>query len=235
MAANIQDLIARFQHTERELAEAIASSSQSSQDAILKLDKMLVIQFDQLIEMELNDGNDLMKRIRFLTKRLEEIPGSGRMSDQISQKILTDVNTLVKVTEGNVSEKSPELGSVPNNAGLRSKSGDLFETSYTSSAITPFYMHELSELCGAAQAHNEQHDITGVLSFDQNTRKFMQILEGPKTQVESLMNSILQDSRHADITIRFQNPIETRCYGQWSMFLVAPNGNGAELNPTKGQ
>lgn len=51
----------------------------------------------------------------------------------------------------------------------------------------------------SALAHNRRHEITGCLA--QPDGHFVQVIEGPKHEVDALMKRIRGDERHAQVTI----------------------------------
>lgn len=224
MTATVRELIANFEKAESRVAEAVSAGDEVSAQAVSMLDSRLIFAFDQLIGAELRESNELMDRIRFLTARLKETSEQGSTTDKIGNKILEDVNSLI-----NLENSDPSV--VASDGDERAAPAEaLFETCYTSKATMRFAEDELASLCTEAQLYNQKHAITGVLSYDQNTGRFMQILEGPRQPVEELMRSIELDTRHRDMTVKFRNNIENRCYGRWSMFLVTSTDFGTEIS-----
>ncbi len=75
----------------------------------------------------------------------------------------------------------------------------MFRIIYSSSATAPLSEQQLDELLQTSRRNNLAADITGMLlSKDGN---FMQILEGPKIAVETLVEKIRNDSRHCKFTL----------------------------------
>ena len=50
-------------------------------------------------------------------------------------------------------------------------------------------------------------------------REIMQILEGEKVAVETLFQTITEDSRHTSVNVFYQGDIEERAFCGWSMAL----------------
>ena len=46
---------------------------------------------------------------------------------------------------------------------------------------------------------------------------FLQVLEGPREPLRALLNKLNQDSRHHDVKVLLDGPIEARAFGTWSM------------------
>jgi len=57
---------------------------------------------------------------------------------------------------------------------------------------------------------------------------FLQVLEGGRTQVSTLYNRIVQDTRHANVVLLTYEEIEERRFAGWSMGQV----NMGRLNPS---
>ena len=94
---------------------------------------------------------------------------------------------------------------------------------YCSSATRPFRAEELGDLLEASRAHNSEHDITGMLLY--RSGEFVQILEGPRSGVDALMEKIGRDPRHTDVRVLIEEPLHERRFADWTMgyqSLVAP-------------
>ncbi|WP_447648078.1 BLUF domain-containing protein [Microbacterium forte] len=94
---------------------------------------------------------------------------------------------------------------------------------YCSSATQPFGEHELGELLSVSRARNSDRDITGMLLY--RGGEFVQILEGPRSVVEALMERIGRDPRHTDVRVLIEEPLHERRFRDWTMgyqSLVAP-------------
>lgn len=78
----------------------------------------------------------------------------------------------------------------------------------------------LSALCSLAQKYNAKAQITGVLSFHNGA--FVQILEGPEPALRELLTRITEDTRHFNLTLLTDGPINQRCYAEWSMEYLIP-------------
>ncbi len=74
---------------------------------------------------------------------------------------------------------------------------------------------ELENILQTARAHNKGHGITGALFFA--PKLFAQILEGSAEEINSLYESICRDSRHTDVTLVLNEPVDERIFKEWSM------------------
>lgn len=96
---------------------------------------------------------------------------------------------------------------------------NLLRLVYTSKPYGLFEDGSLEALLEKSRSNNYERDITGVLHFGNGL--FMQVLEGPETEVISLYSKILADSRHRDCAILSVNLIQRRLFGSWSMGFVS--------------
>lgn len=65
---------------------------------------------------------------------------------------------------------------------------------------------------------NRLLDITGCIWFDQS--RFLQLLEGPRDDVERVYREIQEDPRHTEVHTISAGPIAVRSFDRWSMRLV---------------
>ena len=86
---------------------------------------------------------------------------------------------------------------------------------YVSSAVQEMKEEELSSLLNQSRDKNKRLNITGMLLYGRGN--FIQILEGPKKEVEELYDVITKDDRHKDCTEIFKDEIDERSFSEWSM------------------
>ncbi|SEB28928.1 BLUF domain-containing protein [Microbacterium hydrocarbonoxydans] len=86
---------------------------------------------------------------------------------------------------------------------------------YSSSATHPFGDDQLAELLSVSRSRNSARDITGMLLYRRG--EFVQILEGARSDVESLMATIGRDPRHRDIRVLLEEPLHERRFAEWTM------------------
>jgi len=75
-------------------------------------------------------------------------------------------------------------------------------------------------ICDVASSRNASKGITGVLVTQQGQELFLQVLEGSRTDVNSLYASIVRDARHRDVTLLSYEDIEQRRFANWRMDMV---------------
>ncbi|MEJ2802369.1 BLUF domain-containing protein [Comamonadaceae bacterium PP-2] len=89
---------------------------------------------------------------------------------------------------------------------------------YASRATKEGALRAISEILPVARDFNSKNNITGLLTFD--GEYFTQVLEGPASIVNALMEKIAKDPRHENVRILYVGPILTRDFGEWSMGYV---------------
>ena len=82
---------------------------------------------------------------------------------------------------------------------------------------------DLDALFAQAQANNARDEITGLLYT--NGKRFLQVLEGPRTAVEDTFLRIINDSRHHALVLLSRRETSRREFGDWAM---ARRGFGEE-------
>jgi len=86
---------------------------------------------------------------------------------------------------------------------------------YASRATADFHEHEIPELLKQVRVANAKHEITGMLLYIGGS--FLQVLEGQPAMVEAVFGRILQDKRHAQITLIAKESILEREFEGWTM------------------
>lgn len=97
---------------------------------------------------------------------------------------------------------------------------------YASRAAQAVDASALLAIMKESKAKNPGLGVTGVLCFSSGI--FLQVLEGGRTQVNSLYNRIVTDTRHSDVVLLSYEEIEERCFAGWSMGQV----NLSRVNPS---
>ncbi|CAH2602576.1 BLUF domain-containing protein [Rhodovastum atsumiense] len=97
----------------------------------------------------------------------------------------------------------------------------MLQAIYCSTATRRFSEDELLELLEKARIKNARLEITGMLIYDQGM--FMQVIEGPKENIEGLLLHLLDDPRHHRVRILSTKAIEVREFGYWEMAFFREN------------
>lgn len=79
--------------------------------------------------------------------------------------------------------------------------------------------NDIEGILDTCARNNVQQDITGLLLY--NGRNFLQLLEGEKEALDTLMRSIEVDSRHAGVAILHKGKVEHRVCPGWAMKRIA--------------
>lgn len=97
---------------------------------------------------------------------------------------------------------------------------ELYELVYISIATRKMSTADLAELLDQSREKNARLNITGLLVY--HNREFMQLLEGDKSTVFSLYETICKDPRNVQNHILYDGPIQQRSFANWSMAFLAP-------------
>jgi len=92
---------------------------------------------------------------------------------------------------------------------------------YVSTAQRLMSEEELLDLLRVARAKNKKNKITGMLLYCQGT--FMQVLEGEKSSVELIYQTIELDARHKNIIKLASGTTKKRNFPDWSMAFASVN------------
>lgn len=88
---------------------------------------------------------------------------------------------------------------------------------YSSTPEKTFRTEDVETLLTAARQNNERLAITGMLIY--LPELFIQLIEGPKTEVLQLYRNIELDNRHYRVTLLKEGIINQRRFPDWSMGL----------------
>ncbi len=96
----------------------------------------------------------------------------------------------------------------------------LYQIMYISSVTVSMTADECAGIAKASAIRNSADDVTGLLLF--NSRRFLQVLEGPRDAVQRTFDRISRDGRHSAIVKLREATIENREFGQWGMAYDDP-------------
>jgi Sensors of blue-light using FAD len=92
---------------------------------------------------------------------------------------------------------------------------------YVSQAKKPMDAAALEALLALSRERNTARGLTGMLiyrySTDAETGRFIQMLEGDKSEVRALYDKIRRDKRHHTILTLGEGDIEARMFSEWAM------------------
>ena len=95
-----------------------------------------------------------------------------------------------------------------------------YQVIYSSRAAEHLSMPDLESILVDAREGNKRRGITGALVFVEDT--FLQILEGDRSAVQSLMSSISKDTRHSELHVIFEAEIDQPMFSAWKMAYLSP-------------
>jgi hypothetical protein len=94
-----------------------------------------------------------------------------------------------------------------------------FQIIYSSVSSTPMQLDELEDLLEQAQANNGAEAITGALVYVDGF--FLQVLEGQRQPVETLMDRISRDLRHDTVRVLQAGEVAAASFSDWKMAYVS--------------
>lgn len=94
-----------------------------------------------------------------------------------------------------------------------------YQIIYSSESSTPMELEELEEILEQARSGNASKGITGALVYVDGV--FLQLLEGEKASVQSLMERIAKDVRHETVTILKAGEIPSAVFTEWTMAYLS--------------
>ena len=94
-----------------------------------------------------------------------------------------------------------------------------YQIIYSSESSTPMQADDLEYLLSHARRNNAENGITGALVYADGV--FLQILEGDRASVDTLMAKIVQDVRHETITVFREGDIPSAVFSGWEMAYVS--------------
>ena len=94
-----------------------------------------------------------------------------------------------------------------------------YRTLYSSVSSTPMQADELEDILEQAQGHNAGNAITGALVYVDGF--FLQVLEGEKDAVQTLMHKICGDLRHESVTVLQEGEVAAAAFSDWTMAYVS--------------
>lgn len=91
----------------------------------------------------------------------------------------------------------------------------LYQIMYISTVVGAVTPQECAAIAALSATNNRRDDVTGLLLF--NSRRFLQVLEGPKEAVDRIFARIHGDPRHRAVVTLREGPVAAREFGEWSM------------------
>ncbi len=102
-----------------------------------------------------------------------------------------------------------------------------YQIMYISSATNAVSATQCATIAQAAAERNSSQDVTGLLLF--NGKRFLQVLEGPRDNVEKIYDRIGRDGRHRALVMLRKQEVAEREFGEWGMAYDDPVQPSASL------
>ena len=108
---------------------------------------------------------------------------------------------------------------------------DLESLVYVSSAVKLLSHDEIEHLLKRARERNKEYGITGILLH--NDGNFMQYLEGPKDNLDTIYKIIREDTRHTGLILISRETIKSRQFSDWTMGFLTKGGEDFVDSPNE--
>ena len=92
---------------------------------------------------------------------------------------------------------------------------DFIQLLYLSNAKPELKQAELDKILEVSRKNNPSRNITGLLVFANGV--FIQVLEGPSSEVTNLFETICDDTRHQEVAMLGEYVGQERIFSKWSM------------------
>lgn len=94
----------------------------------------------------------------------------------------------------------------------------VFQLVYLSHAVADISYTDIREILDVSRVHNAKEDITGILIYREGY--FLQVLEGNKDSILSLVERIRQDDRNFKLRVLIESEGQNRLFSGWSMAFL---------------
>lgn len=94
---------------------------------------------------------------------------------------------------------------------------ELVSLMYVSRSLVDPDGPEMDAIAAQSQRNNGRCGLSGFLYYDNEA--FVQVLEGPREDVERIYETIESDPRHDRVSLLTRQPLRQRAFGGWSMGL----------------
>ncbi len=100
----------------------------------------------------------------------------------------------------------------------------LIYASQPTQALTPASVQDLVD---RARHNNARRHLSGMLTFD--SRCFLQVLEGPRSQLSALFCRIAADPRHERVELLEMVSVDERLFAHWSMGFAPADAHHGDV------
>jgi hypothetical protein len=104
----------------------------------------------------------------------------------------------------------------------------LHQIMYISTVVGQVSVADCRNIARISAINNARDDVSGLLLF--NSRRFLQVLEGPQDAVRRIYDRIATDPRHRAVVKLREGTIEQREFGNWAMAFDDPASSSSSLS-----
>lgn len=219
----------------------INTSSDEEKNPLSKMDSIKIIQLSDYISQNLQENVSLKKLTQISGLNEKKIQkGFQYFFDETVNKFITNLRILK--AKDLLENSDQNISQIVYFIGLNSRSyfskifykkygliptdyrkyhhlaNPTFELSYTSKAYKGLEKSDLIDILEVSKKNNAELNITGCLIYHRG--QFLQILEGPKNDVELLVEKIKRDPRNKKLSIIYSGVKSGRNFREWDMALV---------------
>jgi hypothetical protein len=105
----------------------------------------------------------------------------------------------------------------------------MIQVLYSSKTKTDISQNEINDILEVSRKNNQKNKVTGILLY--RNREFLQLLEGERINVYYTLKKIMEDQRHTNVNVFYENEIQKSLFNNWSMAFKSES----DLNPEIGQ
>lgn len=102
------------------------------------------------------------------------------------------------------------------------------QLAYISTATSGMDSGEVFRIVETSARRNPSRDITGFLIFD--GQEFLQVVEGPEKELDSLLDALRRDERHGNIRVIDRSTLTQRRFERWRMKRIVTGGADGEAS-----
>jgi hypothetical protein len=103
-----------------------------------------------------------------------------------------------------------------------------YSLAYESQASVPLTAPDLLDLLARSRANNARSGVTGILLYRHGM--FLQVLEGPRAEVDELYATIARDSRHHEVSTVLVEDRPERRFPDWTMGFADVDGELGDVD-----
>ena len=104
----------------------------------------------------------------------------------------------------------------------------MMQVLYSSKTKTDIGLNEINGILEVSRRNNQKNKVTGILLY--RNGEFLQLLEGERINVYYTLKKIMDDQRHTNVNIIYENEIQKSLFNNWSMAFKSESDLNPEIN-----